>query len=257
MISTLISTFRSFPKHGTKGFAVLIDPDKTSLDRAEQLVELANEQEVSFLLVGGSLIMNTFIFELIPYIKERTNIPLILFPASLHQIVPDADGILFLSLISGRNAEQLIGKHVEAAPLLRQTDLSILPTGYMLIDCGSSTTASYMSGTQPIPYHKPDIAACTAIAGEMLGLQLIYLDGGSGADRHISEQMIATVSAQINLPLIVGGGIRSANQAKAVWEAGADIIVVGNAVEKDPEGNLIKEIAQLRREWVHHNVKHL
>ncbi len=249
MISSLISTFRSFPLHGKKGFAVLIDPDKTTLDKAAQLITTAEHYGVSVFLVGGSLISNNFIFDLVSFLKKESSVPVVLFPASLHQIVPDADGILFLSLISGRNPEHLIGKHVEAAPLIRQTNLSVLPTGYILVDCGTPTTASYMSGTQPIPYNKPDIAACTAIAGEMLGLQLIYLDGGSGAVKPISEQMIKSVKSEIDIPLIVGGGIRTSLEAKNIWGAGADIIVIGNAIERDPRGTLIKELGEVQKSF--------
>ena len=157
------------------------------------------------------------------------------------QVNNKADAILFLSLISGRNAEMLIGRQVIAAPILKQSQLEVISTGYMLIDSGKQTTASYMSNTTPIPHDKDDIAVCTATAGEMLGMNLIFMDGGSGAINSISTNMISTVSNAIDTPLIIGGGISSAEEASAICKAGADIIVVGNAIEKDE--NLIAEIA--------------
>jgi putative glycerol-1-phosphate prenyltransferase len=194
--------------------------------------------------VGGSLVADQHIHELIPYIKSRTSLPEILFPGSTHQIVPDADGILFLSLISGRNPDLLIGRHVEAAPLLKQTPLEVIPTGYMLIDCGVPTTASYISNTQPIPYHKPEIAVSTAMAGEMLGLKLMYLDGGSGAAKAISSAMVEQVSAHTDTPLLVGGGIRSIEEAERLWQAGADLLVVGTATEAADGGSLIEQMGR-------------
>jgi putative glycerol-1-phosphate prenyltransferase len=158
------------------------------------------------------------------------------------QVNDKADGILFLSLISGRNAEMLIGKQVITAPILKQSGLEVLPTGYMLIDSGTPTTVSYMSNTTPIPAEKDDVAACTALAGEMLGLKLIFMDGGSGAQNPVPEKMISTVNKRVDCPIIVGGGIKNGRQAKKILDAGADLIVVGNAIEKDK--NLIKEIAQ-------------
>lgn len=242
----LLSDLHALANSQQKAFAVLIDPDDTNLARMRRLIDIAEMHKVDYFLVGGSLVQDTQINKIVPFIKTRTNIPVILFPASMHQIVPEADAILFLSLISGRNPDLLIGKHVEAAPIIRESGLEVLPTGYMLIDCGSPTTASYMSHSFPIPYNKPSIAACTAMAGEMLGLRLMYLDGGSGASKTVSAKMIHLVKSKINVPLIVGGGIRSAQKAHDIWKAGADIIVIGNAIEKDPTGELIKEVASVR-----------
>lgn len=174
-------------------------------------------------------------------IRAACDIPIVLFPGSTQQLCDEADAILFLSLISGRNADLLIGNHVIAAPYLKQSSLEILPTGYMLIDGGRPTTVSYISGTLPIPADKPDIAACTAVAGEMLGLRLLFMDAGSGAQQCVSEEMVATVRNQVDIPIIVGGGIRSAAQAAKLAAAGADIIVVGNAIEANPE--LIQSIS--------------
>jgi putative glycerol-1-phosphate prenyltransferase len=174
-------------------------------------------------------------------IKKNCSIPVVLFPGSPDQITPKADALLYLSLISGRNPELLIGQHVVSAPFVKQSGLEIIPVGYMLIDGGSPTTVSYISNTHPIPSNKKDIALCTAMAGEMLGLKLIYMDAGSGAKTPISTEMIQYVSKHIKIPLVIGGGITSAEKAKENCMAGADIIVVGNAVEKDP--SLIEAIA--------------
>lgn len=246
MKHTLIHQLQELKTFGRKAFAILIDPDKAGSDHLYKILDRVEAAGADFILVGGSLVMGGEIHEIVPQIKSRTHIPVILFPGSLYQIVPEADGILFLSLISGRNADLLIGKHVEAAPILRQTRLEILPTGYMLIDAGKATTANYISNTFPIPWDKPDIAACTALAGEMLGLKMIYMDGGSGAQRTISPDMVGTVAKSLNIPLLIGGGIRSAEDAGKIWEAGADMIVIGHAVESDPEGDLITRIAKVK-----------
>jgi putative glycerol-1-phosphate prenyltransferase len=227
---------------GKKLLTLLIDPD--SMNDADQVMDVIRKAEESFIdyiFFGGSLITKPEEFDSLKMIKEITNIPVILFPSSPAQIRSEADAILFLSLLSGRNPEYLIGHHVAAAPILKDSGLEILPTGYLLIGCGKPTTAEYVSGTQPIPYYKPGIAAATAMAGEMLGLKLLYLDGGSGADKAVSPEMIKAVRKSIGLPLIVGGGIRSGEMATRAFEAGADMIVVGNGAEENPD--LIRELS--------------
>ena len=174
-------------------------------------------------------------------LKKHAQIPVILFPGNTNQLSYKADGFLFLSLISGRNAEMLIGRHVIAAPYLKLSGLEILPTGYMLIDSGKPTSVSYMSNTFPIPSDKFDIAISTAMAGEMLGMKLIFLEGGSGAELSVSDEMIRMVHGSINIPLIVGGGIRTPERAAQCALAGANVIVIGNALEKKP--GLLKEFA--------------
>lgn len=226
-------------KNNKKLFAVLIDPDKYK----SEIIEKTNEAKVDILLVGGSLLSNGSFEKCIIDIRKRSKIPVVIFPGNDLQISNKAQGILLLSLISGRNPDLLIGKHVIAAPQLRASKLELIPTGYMLIDSGKQTSALYMSNTNPIPYNKPDIAACTAMAGEMLGLKMIYMDAGSGAENCVSEKMIREVKKNIKIPLIVGGGINSSSKAKIACEAGADMIVVGNAAEKD--NKLIKEIAKV------------
>jgi phosphoglycerol geranylgeranyltransferase len=228
---------------GQKSFAVLLDPDNLPAQDCPQIIRLCNRHRVDYLLVGGSLVTTDQQSALIRQIKQLTDIPVLLFPSSSLHIDAQADGILLLSLISGRNAEFLIGQHVLAAPLLKASQLTILPTGYMLVDSGRQTTASYMSGTMPLPNDKPAIAASTALAGQMLGLQWIYLDGGSGALNPVNPDMIAAVRKAIDVPLIVGGGINTVQKASAALAAGADILVVGNHIEKAP--HFIGEVAQV------------
>ena len=229
-------------KEGKKIFAILIDPDKQTNEELLETVDIANNSNVDYFFVGGSLLINNSLEQSILTIKSNSSIPVVLFPGNAMQVSENADAILFLSLISGRNPEMLIGQQVITAPLLKQTDLEVLSTGYMLIDSGKPTTVSYMSNTTPIPYEKNYVAACTAMAGEMLGLKLIFMDGGSGAKTPISSQMINSVSDNVDVPLIIGGGICSASKALENCQAGADIIVVGNAIEK--ENGLIKEISE-------------
>jgi len=228
-------------KVNKKSFALLIDPDKQNKNQLLSIIEKANDANTDYFFVGGSLLTNDSLDLCLNTLKENSTIPIVLFPGNAMQVNDKADGILFLSLISGRNAEMLIGKQVITAPILKQSSLEVLPTGYILIDSGKPTTVSYMSNTTPIPANKNTVAACTAMAGEMLGLKLIFMDGGSGAKNPISEAMIKEVRKSISVPLIIGGGINSGKKAIGNCKAGADIIVVGNAIEKDK--SLITEIA--------------
>jgi phosphoglycerol geranylgeranyltransferase len=233
---------------GKKSLAVLVDPDKVDDPaRLGQLINLANENCVDYFFIGGSLVTTTNLSQVVKQIKETVSIPVVLFPGNSMQIEPTADALLFLSLISGRNPELLIGQHVIAAPIIRNTRLEVIPTGYILINSGKMTSVAYISNTMPIPDDKYSLAACTAMAGEMLGLQTIYLDAGSGAEKEISAKMITTVRNSISVPLIVGGGINTTRKAITALEAGADMIVVGNALEKEPE--LLTEIADKVYEW--------
>ena len=235
-------------KEGRKSFAVLIDPDKVSpgtpsenTSMLDELIELSLAAKVDYFLVGGSLVISNHLDEVVQYIKANCKIPVILFPGSPNQVSKFADALLYLSLISGRNAELLIGQHVVSAPFVKMSGLEIMPTGYMVVDGGAPTTVSYISNASPIPSDKNEIAMCTAMAGEMLGMKLIYMDSGSGAKRAITESMIESVAKNIEVPLIVGGGITSPEKAYLNCKAGADLIVVGNAIEKD--ASLIKEMA--------------
>jgi phosphoglycerol geranylgeranyltransferase len=228
-------------KNGQKSFAILIDPDKIITASLNPLIDLAIDAKADYFLVGGSLVVSDNLDNTILAIRQKCSIPVILFPGSPSQISKHADALLYLSLISGRNADLLIGQHVISAPFVKKSGLEIISTGYMVIDGGAPTTVSYISNATPIPADKADIALCTAMAGEMLGMKLIYMDAGSGARKAITEEMISLVASHIDVPLIVGGGIKDAEKAYLNCKAGADVIVVGNAIEKD--SSLIKEIA--------------
>lgn len=228
-------------RQSKKAFAVLVDPDDIEESAAIALAQSAQQAGVDFFFVGGSLIAGANLGTVIRAIKNNCHIPVIIFPGNGLHIDQAADGILLLSLISGRNADHLIGQHVIAAPVLKRSGLEILPTGYILIDSGTPTTVSYISNTTPIPNNKPVIAACTAMAGEMLGLQLIYLDAGSGALNCVSSALIKAVVEAVDAPIIVGGGINSVQKAMEAWQAGADVVVIGNGIEQNPA--LLHEVA--------------
>ena len=230
-----MAIYDNFNDKKRKKLAVLIDPDKPSDAQILSMVEKANAADVDFFFVGGSLLVTDSLDHCIRLIKEHSKIPVLIFPGNSLQISKYCDGFLLLSLISGRNPEMLIGRHVIAAPYLKLYGNEIIPTGYMLIDSGKATSVTYMSDTTPIPHDKDDIAVCTALAGEMLGLKLIYLEAGSGAAMPVSTSMISKVRQMVGLPLIVGGGIRTPEMAAEAAKAGADVIVIGTAFEKEPE----------------------
>lgn len=242
---SLLHDFVARKQRGHKGFALLIDPDKTDERHTRLLAQHATHAGADYIFVGGSFVSATTLREVILTVKHHSPLPVILFPGTAQQLVAEADGVLLLSLISGRNPELLIGAHVHAAPMLeamhQYTGMQILPTGYMLVETGRLTTAAYMSGTLPLPANKPDIAAYTALAGQYLGLQLLYADAGSGADAPIPPSLIRAIAAKTNIPLIVGGGIRSVETAQAVLHAGADVFVVGTALEGNPTEAQIAE----------------
>lgn len=245
---SVLKTLRDRYLQGKKSIAVLVDPDKAEDEsKLLQLVHLASENCIDFFFVGGSLITTSNLSSVVNLIKENVTIPVILFPGNSVQVEPAADALLFLSLISGRNPELLIGQHVIAAPIIKNSKLEVIPTGYLLINSGRTTSVAYISNTTPIPDDKYSLAACTAMAGEMLGLQSIYLDAGSGAEKEISAKMIATVRKAVGVPLIVGGGINTSQKALSALEAGADMIVIGNSLERNP--NLLIEISDKVYEW--------
>ena len=231
-----------------KLFSILVDPDKHDEESLQQLASLANDRVVDFILVGGSLVLGS-VDETVHALKGKTNLPIVLFPGNVLQISPNADGILFLSLISGRNPEFLIGNHVIAAPLLKKIDLEIIPTGYILIENGRTTAVEYVSNTKPIPADKIDLVVATAMAGEMLGHKMIYLEAGSGALEPVNTSMIREVKKSTGIPLIVGGGIHTAEQVRQIYDAGADIIVVGSVVEENTGefASLLEFIKDLRK----------
>ena len=241
MLNNIYQSLTDRKSQSKKSFAVLIDPDKVNDNTVEELIHLSLDAQVDYFLVGGSLVISSYLDECVQLIKRSCKIPVILFPGSPSQVSNYADALLYLSLISGRNPELLIGQHVVSAPFVKKSGLEIMSTGYMVIDGGAPTTVSYISNASPLPADKNEIAMCTAMAGEMLGMKLIYMDAGSGAKKAISESMIQKVASCIDVPLIVGGGITTAEKAYLNCKAGADVIVVGNAIEKD--ASLIKEIA--------------
>lgn len=238
----LYSDIKKGAGKGQKKFAVLIDPDKHTASSLRKIKTLSIDSGADLFFFGGSLLTKDRVDELLDVLKKDNPLPVILFPGNNFQINPKADGILLLSLISGRNPELLIGRHVVAAPYIKESGLEVIPTGYILVDGGAATTVSYMSSTTPIPADKPGIAACTAMAGEMLGLALIYLDAGSGAGNPVPANMIREVRKCTSVPLVVGGGITTPAKARKAMSAGADIIVVGNALEQNP--HLVSKISE-------------
>jgi putative glycerol-1-phosphate prenyltransferase len=229
-----------------KKIGLLLDPDKAHGDSLLNILKIAEENKVDFIMAGGSLTFNN-IDNLIDSIKANCSLPVILFPGNLLQLTHKADGILLLSLISGRNPELLIGNHVIAAPYLKDSRSKLIPVGYILISCGSKTSVEYISQTEAIPSDKPEIVVATALAGEMLGLKLIYLEAGSGAANHVPVDIIRSVRKDISVPVAVGGGIKNKDHVKNVFEAGADIIILGNGCEKRPE--LLMYACKIRDEF--------
>ena len=226
-----------------KQLALLVDPDKYSQESLALFVELAKETLPDCIMVGGSLVAGS-VEQVVQYIKSHTNIPVVLFPGNSHQLCNEADALLLLSLLSGRNADFLIGQHVVAAKAIRDSGIESISTGYILIDGGCSTSVEYMSNTKPIPRDKVEIIVATAIAGELIGNRMVYLEAGSGAINPVSKEAIQAVRQAVSLPIIVGGGIRTVEQAKDAYLAGADMIVVGNALEKDRF--FMRDLAQIR-----------
>lgn len=225
------------------GYFLLIDPDRLRVNDAIKLVEKAGHQGVDLVLVGSSILINSGFDKFIKEIKAAASIPIVIFPGSAMQISQYADALLFLSLISGRNANHLIGQQVGAAPIIKHLNLETISTGYMLIESGNYTSAEFMSNTRPIPRGKSDIAKATALAAQYLGMQMVYLEAGSGAKFPVETQMIRAVANYVDIPIIVGGGIRTPEQAMERVEAGASFIVTGNFFEKSENHSLLGEFA--------------
>ena len=231
-----------------KSLSVLIDPEVYNSERKlSQFLKILEGNQINYIFIGGSLIKDPDINPSIKYLKARTEIPLILFPGNGLYLSESADAVLFLSLISGRNPELLIGQHVPIAAALKKSNIEVIPTGYMLIDGGRPTSVSYLSFTNPIPNDKPEIASSTAIAGELLGMKLIYLEAGSGAPNPVPGSIIQQVRKSIDIPLIVGGGINNTEKAINALHAGADMIVVGNKIEQNPD--FIKDVSFVMRKF--------
>jgi phosphoglycerol geranylgeranyltransferase len=224
-------------------YFILIDPDKLPIEKTEPFVKFCEKSGVDGFLIGGSLMINGDLDASIKEVKNHSKLPVIVFPGSVNQVSMYADAILYISLISGRNAEHLIGKHVQAAPLIKKYNLEAISTGYMLIESGRTTTAEYISESKPIPRNKPEIATATALAGEYLGMKLIYLEGGSGAENSVPTEMIEDVTKNVSIPVIVGGGIKTPEEAREKVTAGAKIIITGNFFENENNWELIPSFA--------------
>ena len=224
-------------------YLVLLDPDKLSFEKSESFLKHCVSAGVDGFLIGGSLMLSGNFEMMIEKVKANTNLPAIIFPGSIDQISPSADAILFLSVVSGRNADHLIGRHVIASPLIKRSGIEVISTAYTLIESGITSTAVYMSGSMPLPRNKPEIAAATALAAEYLGMKLIYLEAGSGADQPVPDEMIKAVADVCTVPVIVGGGIRSPFVAREKVESGANIIVTGNYFEDENNWDMIQDFA--------------
>lgn len=232
----LLNRIRESRKLGRKELAVLIDPESTYVTQLSRLLRLAEDAQVDYFFVGGSTVDSHDMENCLAFLDEANEkIPVILFPGNTNQLSNKADGLLYLSLISGRNPDLLIGKHVESVPFLRNSSLEIMPTGYILIDGGTKSTVAYISNTTPIPSDSVELTLATGLAGQYLGMQLIYLEAGSGAIKPVSPKIISTLRQNLDVPLIVGGGIKTPKLAKNAAQAGADLIVIGNILEKDPD----------------------
>jgi phosphoglycerol geranylgeranyltransferase len=235
MSKRIIEELEKLRQSEMKGIALLIDPDKTTRSKTIQLTTYAIESGINMIFVGGSMLSPNALNNTLKDIRSlNPSIPVVIFPGNNNHINSQADGILLLNLISGRNPDLLIGQHVTAAPLLKKSGLEILPTGYLLIDGGKQTSVSYVSNTQPIPADKAELAARTALAGEQLGLRTIFMDAGSGALNPVSREIISKVRKEVSLPIIIGGGLTSTESIKSALNAGADLVVVGNKTESHP-----------------------
>ena len=222
-------------------YVILIDPDRKNDDLIYEQVETANHSDVDAIFVGGSLMMDGKSKNRVKKIKRLSNIPVILFPGGVNQISAQYNAILFLSLLSGRNPHYLIGEQVISAPIIKDLKLETIPTGYILLDGGTVTSVEFMSGTRSIPMDKKDIIVSHALAGQYLGMELIYLEAGSGAKRSVSKEIIEVVTDAVDIPIIVGGGITTPSLAEIIVKAGASIIVTGTAIEKN--SNCMEEFA--------------
>lgn len=225
------------------GYIVLIDPDRKNEDTLAKQVTVANKSNVDALFVGGSLMMDSKHNERVAVIKKEADIPVIFFPGGLNQLNQYYDAILFMSLLSGRNPQYLIGEQVVAAPIINDLGIEVIPTGYLLFDGGANSTVEFMSDTKPLPMNRPDIAVAHALAAEYLGKKLVYLEAGSGATHAIPLEIIQQVATETNVPLIVGGGIRTPEAARERVAAGASFIVTGTILEENGNNGLMKEFA--------------
>lgn len=241
----VFSSIQSMKEQGIRAYWVLLDPDDFTIEQAQSVAKQSQENGVDALLVGGSLLHSNHFDLFVKSLKEAVSIPVVLFPGDSTQLSPNADALLYLSLISGRNPVNLIGEHVKAAPIIRQYGIEPIATGYMLVESGAVTSVEFMSNTRPLPRQKPGIAAAHALAAQYMGMHLVYLEAGSGAAQTVPAEMIRMVSSYIDIPIIVGGGIRDKETAEEKLEAGADIIVTGNLLQRENGVEKMKEIAKM------------
>ena len=220
-------------REGRKLLAILLDPDKINLENLDHLVVKINQSPATHLFVGGSIVTAQILEELISELKQKTNLPVVIFPGDPSQISPQADAILFLSLLSGRNPDYLIEYQVQAAPILKKTNLEVISTGYILIESGNETAVARVSKTKPLNRENLELVLATAQAGEMLGNKLMYLEAGSGAKNAVPLKMIELIAKNIEIPIIVGGGIVDLHGIKKAYKAGADLVVIGTAFENN------------------------
>lgn len=218
---------------GQKLLAILLDPDKIVRENLEDLLLKINQSPATHIFVGGSIVQTTILEELMAELKQKTTLPVVIFPGDPSQISPQADAILFLSLLSGRNADYLIEYQVQAAPILKKTNLEVISTGYILIESGNETAVARVSKTQPLDRKDLDLVLATAQAGEMLGNKLVYLEAGSGAKKAVPLEMISLIAQNIEIPIIVGGGIVDLQGIQEAYNAGADLVVIGTAFENN------------------------
>ena len=233
MPNTILEHIKTSKKKGEKLLAILLDPDKVSITEIEKTAKKINDSKVDFIFVGGSLVSEGVTDIIVKKIKKFTQIPIVLFPGDFEQITDHADALLFLSLISGRNPEYLIGQQVKSVKKIKKTFLEIIPTGYILIDGGVKTSVEKVSKTTPISQSNIKEITDTAVAGEYLGKQLIYLEAGSGAAVPTDTKIINSVANALKIPLIVGGGIRTKKQLENAYKNGADLVVIGTAFEEN------------------------
>jgi len=249
MKTTIAAAISEQVKNGRKAYWVLLDPDDFMPDAASGIASEAAQAGADALLIGGSLLHSHHFDDFVASVKAAVSIPVILFPGDATQLSSHADALLYLSLVSGRNPTNLIGEHVKAAPVIREIGIEPVPTAYMLVESGGVSSVEFMSNTRPLPRNKPGIAVAHALAAQYMGMKLVYLEAGSGAEKPVPDAMIAQVKAHIELPLIVGGGIRDAETAKAKLAAGADIIVTGNVLCGENGVSAMREIAAVVREF--------
>lgn len=226
------------------GYLVLFDPDKKSIEELVDLAKQCEQAEVDGLLVGGSLLFSNHFDILIQSLKEAVQIPVILFPGSSQQLSKHADALLFMTLLSGRNPQYLIEEQVRAAPIVQALNIETISMAYMLIESGVTTAAEFMSNTRPIPAHKPEITVAHALAAQYMGMKMIYLEAGSGAKESVPDKMIGAVTQHVDLPVIVGGGIKTPEDARKKVAAGASFVVTGNVLEKAENHHLVESFAK-------------